>query len=339
MRLQRVTLLATLVMACPIQACAQAAPPAPAAKAVPIASVRSEWVTLGTAGGPQIRKRSQAANALIVRGRVYLFDTGAGTIGQMAAANLSMRDVAAIFISHHHIDHNADLGQLIPSRWMFNTYTPLPIIGPPGTIDMMTNLAKAVRPVELAPIGASGPHGKPSIASTIAPRDLASTIDTPTEVYRDENIRVLAITNTHYNYPAGSAEAAFARSYSYRIEAPDRTFLFTGDTGPSRNVELLGKGADVLISEVIDVPRMTAMLRKAPDLPASMLENMIAHMEEDHLTPVEVGKMATAMGVKEVVLTHIVPGAVGEADPSSYIAGVVQRFSGRVRLANDLDRF
>lgn len=317
-------------------ACGAQTAPMPAA----VTPQRAVFVTLGTGGGPVIkRERSEPANAVLVGKDIYLFDTGAGTERQMAGARLSMHEVRAIFVSHHHIDHDADLGQLMNSRWMFNSYAPMPVIGPPGTVQMVRDLIAASRVVELAPIGSGGPKGKPPIASTVAARDLAAQMDTPTEVYKDDNIRVLAITNAHYNFPPGSPEAGFSRSYSYRIETAGRSFVYTGDTGPSRNVELLAQGADVLVSEVIDVAKMTAILERAPDLPKAMLPNMIRHMEEDHLTPAAVGKIAAGAGVKEVVLTHFVPGEDGEFDLAGYLHGIRPTYTGPVRLARDLDRF
>jgi ribonuclease BN (tRNA processing enzyme) len=324
-------LVLSLLLACPCLASAQPAAPARDAKAV--------WVTLGTGGGPQIQlRRSRPANALLVGDTVYLFDTGAGVQRQMLAAGVQLRNVRAIFISHHHIDHDAGLGQLIASRWMFNSYRPLPIVGPPGTVDMVKHLVASNAPVELAPIGAGG-NPKPPMSSTVAPVDMATTMDAPVEVYRDDNIRVLAVTNTHYHFAPGSAQARLARSYAFRVETPGRTFVYTGDTGPSAHVERLAQGADVLVAEVIDLGKVEAALRRSPDLPASMLPSMMRHMEEDHLTPSEIGKLAAKAKVKEVVLTHLSPGDDSEEDLSGYTAGIKPEFQGDVRLSKDLDRF
>ncbi|MFW7348860.1 MAG: MBL fold metallo-hydrolase [Pigmentiphaga sp.] len=297
------------------------------------------FVTLGTGGGPVIRReRAEPANAVVVGDSVYLFDVGAGTERQMVAAGLSMHKVKAVFVSHHHIDHNADLGQILASRWMFNSYQPLPVIGPPGTARMVADLVAAARTVELAPIG-GGPGGKPPLASTVKAADLDAEMDEPAEIYRDANLRVLAVTNTHYHFPPGSPQAAFSRSYAFRIETPGRVYVFTGDTGPSKNVERLARGADVLVSEVINLDSMVGILKRAPDLKPAMLPSMIRHMEQNHLTPVEIGKLAAAAGVKEVVLTHLAPGEDGERDLSGYVRGIQPAFMGPVRIASDLQRF
>jgi ribonuclease BN (tRNA processing enzyme) len=142
----------------------------------------------------------------------------------------------------------------------------------------------------------------------MAAKDIGPDIGEPQLVYEDENIKVLAVTNDHYHFIPGTEEQRFSRSYAFRIEAPGRTMVFTGDTGPSAKVQNLAKGADLLVSEVIDMERMEPALRSGANLPPPMLATMLEHLRQDHLTPVEVGKLADAAGVKEVVLTHFVSG-------------------------------
>ncbi|MEO9132182.1 MAG: MBL fold metallo-hydrolase [Sphingomonas sp.] len=300
---------------------------------------RAEWVTLGTGGGPLTRvKRSEPANALVVNGAVYLFDAGDGVQRQLVAAGLPVRQLRAVFVSHHHIDHVGGLAPLLVTRWLFNNRAPLPVIGPPGTNAMVVNIAAAYRATELAPITIGGPPML-TIAQTIAPQDMPATMDVPTLVYSDDNIRVLAITNDHYHFPPGSSEASAARSYSFRIEAGGRSFVYSGDTGPSAHLEELAKGADVLISEVIDMVAMKQVLDKATEIPLPAKAPMMAHMVQDHLTPTAIGILAERAGVKQVVLTHLGPGLDDETSTAGYVAGLADHFHGPVSVANDLDRF
>ncbi len=66
---------------------------------------------------------------------------------------------------------------------------------------------------------------------------------------------------------------------------------------------------------------------------------LIAHLSQDHLTPEEVGRLASGAGVGEVVLTHLAPGGDEETDLSGYTAGIASSFKGKVIVAADLDRF
>lgn len=97
--------------------------------------------------------------------------------------------------------------------------------------------------------------------------------------------RLLAVTNAHYNYAPGSAEQRYSRSCAYRIEAGGGTWVYTGDTGPSENLVELARGADVMVSEVIDMAAIGDTLRDSGTVPDAMLPALLAHMEHDHLTP------------------------------------------------------
>ena len=75
---------------------------------------RTRLVLLGTAGGPRPRTtRSAPAQAIVVDDTVYVVDCGNGVARQLVLANLPLRAVRHIFITHHHSDHNADYGFII----------------------------------------------------------------------------------------------------------------------------------------------------------------------------------------------------------------------------------
>lgn len=317
----------------------------PLAAEGPAAAPQSvELVTLGTGGGPSDRlKRAHSANAIIVGDDIYLVDTGDGILRQLASADLSVDRIRAIFITHHHFDHNAGLGPLLARRWLFGavgSYEPVPVIGPPMTRDMVAALARAYRPIELAPITIGGPEA-PAIASTVDARDLPPELNEPATVYEDENVRVSAVLNDHYHFVPGSEAARLSRSYALRFDTPSRSIAFTGDTGPSARVEALARGADILVSEVIDIERIAASLRSANDDPArkQFIDSLVEHLRLDHVTPSQVGEMAARAGVRKIVLSHIVPGWDEETDMSVYTRGIDEHFKGPVHVASDLDRF
>ncbi|RZF60664.1 MBL fold metallo-hydrolase [Sphingomonas populi] len=297
------------------------------------------FVTLGTAGGPELRtERSQPANAVVVGKAVYLFDVGDGVQRQLAGAHLPLASIRAIFLSHQHIDHIGGLAPLIVNRWLFdNSGTPVPIVGPPGTMSLVNGLAASFRATELAPVQIGGP-ARPSISTSVKPQDLAADLVSPTVIYQDENIRVLAIGNAHYHFPANSAEARCARSYAFRIETVDRVIVYTGDTGPSRAVEALAKNADLLVSEVMDIKGAMAQLVRN-NVPATKREAIAEHFRLNHLTPADVGRLAAAANVKAVVLTHLVPGADGETTTTPYTDGIREWYAGPVQVARDVGRY
>jgi len=68
-------------------------------------------------------------------------------------------------------------------------------------------------------------------------------------------------------------------------------------------------------------------------------EAWIRHMNEEHITPEQVGKMAAAAGVKLVVLTHFTPTVNRNDNYQRFVAATQKSYSGSVVLAKDLMQF
>ena len=293
------------------------------------------FITLGTGGGPVVQvNRSQPANAVLAGNDVYLFDAGEGTQRQMKAAGLPLDKIEAVFLSHHHLDHVGGLLPLIINRWIMHLDRPLRVFGPPGTRTMVEAMIAAALPIERAPLSI-GDNGPP-IASTVMVQDLPGDLNAPGEIFNDENIHVSAVLVDHYHDATGVVSSA--HSYAFRIEGGGRAMVFTGDTGPSVNLEKLARRADLLVAEVVDRPAIATALERM-SLPAATKAGYLKHMQLDHLSPVEVGELARAAAVKRVVLTHLVPGRDGESDISGYTAGIASVYRGPVTVAHDGERF
>ena len=289
-------------------------------------------VTLGTGGGPVVRlKRAEEANALLVGDAVYLIDCGDRCLVQLSAAHIPLAKVQAIFITHYHQDHVGGLMPLLGIRWMTNVFSPLKLIGPPGLEQIAKGYRQAMQPSVDAGFGPT-----PDPLTRIEVHEVGVG-----GVFQDPNIKVIATENAHYTSPVANP-AAKPKSYSYRIETPAGSIVFTGDTAPSPAVTALAKGADLLISEVIDVPATVRLLEQQTQsqLPPQIRANMLRHLADDHMTPEQVGQLAKDAGVKRVVLSHLAPGLDNEANPDAlYAAGVRRVFTGPVTVASDLDVF
>jgi len=62
-------------------------------------------------------------------------------------------------------------------------------------------------------------------------------------------------------------------------------------------------------------------------------------MSQEHITPEEIGKMATRAGVKTVALTHLPSTADPKDEFKRYADEVQKQFSGKVLVAKDLMEF
>lgn len=294
----------------------------------------SRFVTLGTGGGPVVQAdQAQPSNAVVVGDAIYLFDTGDGVLRQLARANLPLRNVRAVFISHFHVDHVAGLGPVLANRFVTGATSPLATYGPPGLSRMLDDLTRTYAPIENAS------HVRGRFADTVNAHDLP-LMDSPTVVFEDENIRVLAMRVDHFRSSPGLPEyPEEPHAYAFRIETASRTFVFSGDTGPSEGLTELARNADVLVTEVVVPDAIGAALRRLPGMSEEGAEAIVEGMRRNHLTPAEIGRIAAAARVRSVVITHQVPGPKDVASLDAYRDGIAPTYRGPVSIARDLDEF
>ncbi len=307
-------------------AAAQSGPPA-AAKGTTL-------ITLGTGGGPMPRKdRTQSSNLLIVNGALYLIDAGGSVTQRIVQSGNDFRKVGKIFITHPHSDHTAGLATLLVSEWEYQRAEPIDIYG--GGVEALVKSAIAYLTPN-AEIRFSEGKQRP-MADIFKGHDVNAGV-----IYQDANVKVTAVENSHFKFAPGTPPYGKYKSFSYRFDTPDRSFLFTGDTGWSDAVVDLAKGADVLVTEVTSVDDVVALQKRngawQAKTPAEQ-EGWIRHMHEEHVTPEEVGKMAAKAGVKMIVMTHLAPSPNPDDDYQRFADEAKKHFSGEIKVARDLMQF
>lgn len=290
-----------------------------AALALPVAAqAQTQLVLLGTAGGPSIKKaRAQPANALLINGSVYIIDAGNGVARQMALAGIDPKKLRAVFITHNHSDHMADYGTLLLRAASSGLKTKVDTFGPPP-LSMMNKafLAFADWDVQLR----VRDEAKPELSEMIRAHEiLADGV-----IYKDENVTVTA-----FEVPHGAAKP----SYGLRFDAKDKSVVFSGDTERSENLIKHAAGADILVHEIVSQHGAEAIGQRID--PGN--KELVRHIVEAHTQPEQVGQVATAAGVKKLVLTHFVPTGLGEFDnPAAWIKSVRPSYAGEIVVGEDL---
>ncbi len=120
------------------------------------------------------------------------------------------------------------------------------------------------------------------------------------EVHVGTDITVSAAAVDHLD------QAALA----YRLDSGNSSLVFTGDTAYTESLVRLARSSDLLVSE------------------CSFPDDLRV---EGHLTPSDVGRIASRAGVGEVVLVHLYP-VFGGLDP---VVDVKQYYDGPVIVARD----
>lgn len=294
---------------------------------------RFELVTLGTVGGPLPSPvRSQPANLLSNGPESYLIDSGDGAADRMVAAGASFASLRGIFLTHHHFDHIGGLFAVLGLRFQLDTPGPLTIYGPRGTKRMVGALLAAMEPSAEVRYGVPGERHVPPA------RNIEIVELTDNSVVRIDGITVSAVVNSHYSFDPASPEYSKHQSLSYRFDLPDRSIVFTGDTGPSLAVEKLAAGADLLVSELIDLPNTLVKLETfAKNLQPHVKAEWAEHFEKQHLVPGKIGELARRAGVGAVIVSHLA--GTREDATLRYVVDIARHYDGPIIIADDMQRF
>lgn len=275
---------------------------------------RSEIILLGTGTPYPDPNSSGPATAVVVDGRVFLFDVGAGVMRKVNAAKLPLGGPEAVFITHLHSDHTLGYADLILTSWIMRRAKPFPVYGPRG-LRRMTNhlLAAYSEDIEIRTNGLE--HELPG-AYQINVHEIQAGV-----VYEKSGVRVTAIAVHH---------GSWKHAYGYRIDTPDRSIVISGDTRPSEALVTAAQGVDVLIHEVYSAAGLAPENRPGgKDWPQ--------YCREFHTSDVELGALAARIHPKFLILDHIIRfGASDEALLGSIRAG---GYTGKAVVGKDLDRF
>lgn len=310
------TRILTTLMCAAAAACATAHPgdgPPPRPRITDSRQQPDGVLLLGTAGGPLARaERSGIATLLTIGGKNYLIDAGEGVVHQMGKVGMQAPGAPLVFLTHLHDDHYAGLPAL--ASFSYTLRSPrLDVYGPVGTVDLVGGLVQVMGPS--ARIRGAEQGFKRTPADFAVAHEYGEGA-----IYEDENVTVTALANSHYRFAADNP-VAVSRSFSLRFAAKGRVVVFTGDTGPTAALADFAKGADILVAEMASHADRQAV-------PPYVRE----HMDKEHLSPLEVGKLAAAAGAKTVVLSHI-----GEADQSD-VDEIRSVFGGKIILGTDMLR-
>jgi len=293
-------------------------------------------VLLGTRAGPGIDiTHAQSGSAVVIDGRPYLIDCGYGTLRQLVAGNVGYLQVSTIFFTHLHDDHTADVPALLSFQWTNGKTTRTDAYGPYGTARLIAASVAVIHSnVEIR----TADEGRTTDADAQFHGHDVVAADEPVQIFKDDRVTVTAVENTHY--PARSKAKMPHRSIALRLDAKDRSIVFSGDTAYSANVAKLARGADVFVCEIADAAVLAQMEERAKTAAAAgNPNNVFRHVAETHSAPADVARMASEANVKMVVLNHQLagPAAGNLAYPvTSFIQGVRQGYSGEVVVGQDL---
>ena len=284
---------------------------------------KTQVVLLGTGNPFPDPDRSGQATAIVVNGRAYLVDFGAGVVRRAKSAMfdkgitaLEPTNLTIAFVTHLHSDHTVGYPDLILTPWVMGRKVPLEVYGPKG-IKAMTDHVLAAWHEDIE---------ERISTETWQPRNYGDTYKVNVHeissgvIYKDANVTVTAFPTKH----------AFPETYGYRFDTGDRSIVISGDTTYSQTTIDACHGCDVLVHEV----QTLEWLAKRPDFQP--------YATKYHTTTTQLAEIASKAKPHLLIISHasivLRPGLRPQASsPEQVLKEVKSGYSGDVVVGRDLD--
>jgi ribonuclease Z len=275
---------------------------------------------LGTGTPTPTAERFGTSYVLELAGEFLMFDCGPAATYKLVRAGLFPTQIDFLFFTHHHFDHNADYPCFLLCRWDQSTgrERPLQVWGPPPTTWITQGLiggdgafshdwkARVGAPVSQrvhANRGGPLPRPEPSVGVT----DVG-----PGKVTAHSGWTVTAARAQHVQ--------PWLESLAYRVDSPEGSIAFAGDTGPCRSVIELAAGADMLVVNCWDHQHNMDRNGEAPGQTGTL----------------DAGRMARDAGARQLVLTHTGPALCRPGSREKAIADIAGLYTGEIIFASEL---
>lgn len=275
---------------------------------------------LGTGTPSPLTHRAGSSYLVTLDDGVFLFDCGPGSVRRLLKKGLTPDTVTHLFLTHLHYDHCVDYGYLVLSRWDQGAgkIPELEVYGPPPVTRMTDRLFSAD--------GAFGPDLEArtrhvgsefiyEMRGGVLPRQ--RPVPVVTEVTHGDKVDGKGWTVT-------VAEVIHVQPYltclAYRLDTPEKSIVFGGDTAPIDTLTELAQEADVMLhmchmmNGVVTDPRLT--------------ECCSGHLDA--------ARTARDANVKTLVLVHITNQMEGPGVRERILREAGEIFDGDIIFGEDL---
>jgi ribonuclease Z len=284
-------------------------------------------VLVGT-GGPMPSARAQSCTALFVNGQFLLFDAGDGAARRLEALHLPVAQLHAVFITHYHADHFADLGEVIDRSWVLGRRHALPIHGPAGIAQIVAGFHQ-VYALEYGYRTAH--HGEaimPRQWAEAQAREFQSPAGSaPLLVYERDGVTVTAFPVLH---------PPIEPNVGYRIEFDGKVVVLSGDTVYADTLLEQSREADLLISDVMAMDAVEQIELGNHAGGSETTAQIMRDIRDYHISAEELGALAQEARVKRLALTHLSPPVEQRVLLNSYFKRpIAARYTGKLIVGRD----
>ena len=266
--------------------------------------------------------RFGSAFAVEVAGEKLMVDCGPAATHKLVKAGLWPTEIDYIFFTHHHFDHDIDYPCFLLCRWdqSIGKENQLQVYGP--------NLTESITEGILGEDGVFAHDWKARINFHVSQKIFENRGGTlprrPPDVLAKDVGPGKIFSGNEWEVTAAPAEHAqpYLDSLAYRIDSPDGSMVFTGDTQPCESVVNLAADADVMMCMCWDDQVVMDANGEAPF----------------QCGTIGAARMAQEAGVKKLVLTHVGPHLSEHGPMEKGIGDIEEIYDGEILFSEELMR-
>lgn len=273
-------------------------------------------VLLGVRGGPLVTGYASplSASLIIASGAPLLVDAGFGVTLKLLEAGVPLTALRKVFITHHHSDHNLELGPLLYNAWAAGLTETVDVYAPSGLKALIGGYWASNRfDIETR----IADEGRPDLRRLVHPHEF-----TEGPILTAPGLKVSALRNRH---------PPIRESFALKFELPTKTVVFSGDTTYLPALAAFARGADYLVHEAM-YPAAVARLAASRPNAGRLKDSILSH----HTAVEDVGRIASLAQVKTLVLNHFVPGDDPDLTAEVWSNAAARHFAGAIAVGRPL---
>ena len=217
----------------------------------------------------------------------------------MEQFNLPIEELDAVFITHFHNDHIADLGEVMQRSYILGREKDLVIYGPTG----VENLVAGFNMVYVGDSHNRTAHHGEELMPLEYQFATASEFDADLDevvVYENDGVVVTAFKVAH---------PPIEPVFGYAVEYKSKKVVISGDTLVTERLAAQSNGADLLVMDVMNHDQVELMGDTFMALGDEEMATIMYDIREYHPDVHDVAEMIQKENVKRVALMHYAPAA------------------------------